>query len=56
MSTKTLIWVGMFVGSFIGGYIPALWGVDVLSMTSIIFSTLGGIGGIFGGYYLSKLL
>lgn len=56
MPTKTLIWIGMIIGSFVGSYIPTLWGVDVLSMASIIFSTLGGIGGIFVGFYISKMM
>ena len=52
MSTKTLIWIGMIVGSAIGGYLPLLWGGDLLSFSSLILSTLGGIGGIWLGYRL----
>jgi hypothetical protein len=54
MSTKTLIWIGMFVGSAIGGYLPVLWGGDLLSFAGLILSTLGGIGGIWLGYRLGE--
>ena len=40
----------MTAGSIAGGYLPALWGADVLSFTSVISSTVGGILGIWLGY------
>ncbi len=53
MSTKTLIWIGVFVGGTIGAYIPALWGnYDVLSLSSIFFSMIGGLAGIWLGWKL----
>lgn len=53
---KFIIGIGMFVGSTIGSYIPALWGGSVLSFTSIIFSVIGGLVGIWLGYRVSKYL
>ncbi len=53
MSQKSIILIGMFIGSSLGGLIPALWGADLLSFSSIIFSTLGGLIGIWLGYKLS---
>jgi hypothetical protein len=50
MSKKTLIWVGLTVGSAIGGYLPALWGGDLISLSSVVFSAAGGIVGIWLGY------
>ncbi len=47
MSTKTLIWIFVSVGSIVGGYIPALWGDSVFSYASLIGSGIGGILGIF---------
>ncbi|MCB8932860.1 MAG: hypothetical protein M9921_03505 [Fimbriimonadaceae bacterium] len=41
-----LIWLGMFVGSTVGGYAPMLFGADMLSMWSIVGSFVGGIAGI----------
>jgi hypothetical protein len=46
MSTKTLYYIAVFIGSAIGAYIPALWGVGVFSFTSVLFSGLGAILGI----------
>ncbi|BBD67413.1 hypothetical protein NIES4072_52920 [Nostoc commune NIES-4072] len=53
---KFIIGIGMFVGSTIGSYIPALWGGTVLSFTSIFFSVIGGLVGIWLGYRVSKYL
>lgn len=53
MNTK-FIWLGLFVGSTVGGLIPALWGDSALSFTSIILSAIGGIVGIYYGYRLSE--
>ncbi|MGC9603159.1 MAG: hypothetical protein ABSF47_01665 [Minisyncoccia bacterium] len=50
MSRKTLVWLGLFIGSTIGSFIPELWGSDVLSFSSIILSALGGLAGIWIGF------
>lgn len=55
MNSKSIIWVGMFVGSAIGGYIPMIWGGSLLSFTSIILTAVGGIIGIYLGFKISKL-
>jgi hypothetical protein len=49
MDRKRLIWIGLTVGSIVGGYLPALWGGDLLSFTSLILSAAGGIAGIWLG-------
>ncbi|HXJ83298.1 MAG TPA: hypothetical protein VMS64_32020 [Candidatus Methylomirabilis sp.] len=54
MGRKSLIWAGMVVGSAVGGYLPALWGGDLLSFTSLILSGVGGIIGIWLGYRFSE--
>ena len=46
--------MGMTVGSLIGGYIPVLFGVDLFSFTSIIFSAIGGIAGIWVSYKMTE--
>lgn len=53
---KLLIGIGMFAGSTIGSYVPALWGGSLLSLSSILFGVIGGIIGIWLGYQLSKYL
>lgn len=53
MSKKTLIWIGIFVGSTIGSYLPVLWGdAGFFSFSSIIFSTIGGLVGVYIGFKL----
>ena len=56
MPAKTLVFLGMIVGSIIGGYLPALFGVSLLSYTSIITSTVGGFLGMWVGFKLSQWL
>ncbi len=51
---KLIIGLGAFVGSSIGGYIPVLWGGSMFSFVSILFSLIGGIGGIVLGYRAAK--
>ena len=47
MDRTKLIWLLVFVGGLIGSYIPALWGSSVFSMSSILFSGIGSIVGIW---------
>jgi len=44
---KKSIYLGMIVGSVVGGYIPAIWGAGLFSFSSIIFGAIGGITGIW---------
>jgi hypothetical protein len=50
---KQAVWVGMLVGSAVGGFISRLWGAGLVSFSSIIFTALGGFLGIWLGYKLS---
>jgi hypothetical protein len=50
MSKKALIWIGLMIGSGVGGYVPVLWGGDLISFSSVILSAVGGIVGIWLGY------
>lgn len=45
--SKSLIYLGMFVGSTIGTYTPMIFGIDPFSVTSLITGAIGGIIGIF---------
>lgn len=54
MNSRGLIWLGLFIGSTIGGYIPSLWGASFLSFSSVILSAVGGVIGIWLGYKLSR--
>ena len=53
MDTK-LIWLGMFVGSVAGGYIPMLWGEGAFSLSAVFTSGAGGILGIWLAWKISR--
>jgi hypothetical protein len=54
MNTKAFVWIGLSVGSFIGGMIPTFWGAGAFSFSSVISSSIGGIIGIYIGFKLGK--
>jgi uncharacterized membrane protein YeaQ/YmgE (transglycosylase-associated protein family) len=54
MSRKSMIMLGMIIGSFAGGYMPILLGADALSLTSLLGSVAGGILGIWLAYMLTR--
>jgi hypothetical protein len=43
--------VGRFalVGTILGGLVPECWGASALSLSSLSFSVLGGIAGVWFG-------
>jgi hypothetical protein len=43
------------VGTFLGGYVPSLWGGSPFSLASIVCAALGGIAGIWLGVRLSSV-
>jgi hypothetical protein len=51
---KSFIWLGLFVGSTIGGMVPMLWGGSALSISSVFFGAVGGILGIWAGYRIGE--
>ncbi|MES2059664.1 MAG: hypothetical protein V4438_01385 [Patescibacteria group bacterium] len=54
MTTNPMIWIGMTVGSLIGGFVPLLWGGDSFSFSGILWNAIGAIAGIYAGYRLSN--
>jgi hypothetical protein len=54
MGRKSLVWIGMTVGSALGGYLRVLWGGDLFSFSSLILSGVGGILGIWLGDRFSE--
>ncbi len=51
---KRTIWLGLFVGSTIGGYVPLLWGADLFSFSSIFFSAAGALLGIWVAFRMQS--
>lgn len=54
--SKTIIWMGMIVGSIIGGYIPVIFGSSLFSYASLFGNSIGAIIGIIISYKLSKAM
>ena len=54
MSRKSMIMLGMMVGSFAGGYLPSLLGADSFLMTALFTSAAGGILGIWIALSLTR--
>jgi hypothetical protein len=44
---QTRIWLGVLIGSAIGGFIPDLWGTGLLSYSSVLLSGIGGFAGLW---------
>lgn len=53
MSAKIIISLSVLICSTIGGYVPVLFGSQMLSMSSLIGNGIGGIIGLIIGYKLS---
>jgi hypothetical protein len=44
------IWLGVLIGSSLGGWVPELWGAGLFSYSSVLFSGIGGFVGLWIGY------
>jgi hypothetical protein len=57
MGSKTLIWIGLFIGSTVGGWLGALvGGGDWLSWQGLLGTTLGSFLGIYLGYKANQYI
>lgn len=54
MSAKSLIWLGFFLGSTLGSFVPLLWRAGPFSFSGIFLSAAGGVIGIWAGYKLGS--
>ena len=48
------IWIGIFIGSTIGGLIPELWGGDMISYSGVLLSGVGAFVGLWLGSRASR--
>jgi hypothetical protein len=53
--SRTFIWLGVLLGSSLGGYLPTLFGAGLFSGWSVLGSVAGGIGGVFAGNRLGRV-
>lgn len=54
MERSKLVWLGLAVGSTIGGFIPSIWNAGIFSMSGVFTTAIGGIAGIWLGWKLGE--
>jgi hypothetical protein len=54
MESKRIIYIGMFLGGMLGGYIPTVFGTQYFSMWSIFGNAIGALFGIYIAFKLSR--
>ncbi|MES2214022.1 MAG: hypothetical protein V4465_01325 [Patescibacteria group bacterium] len=54
MDTKKAVWFGMFLGSTVGQFVPALWGAGTFSFSSVFTSAAGAILGIYIAFKMTR--
>ena len=50
---RSAIWIGILIGSTVGGFVPALWGGDLISYSGLLWSGVGAFAGLWIGYKMS---
>jgi predicted MFS family arabinose efflux permease len=50
---RSAIWIGILIGSTIGGLIPSLWGDGMFSYSSVLLSGAGAFLGLWAGYKIA---
>jgi hypothetical protein len=40
-------WIAILIGSTIGGFVPALWGGEMLSVAGVLWSGIGALAGLW---------
>jgi uncharacterized protein YcfJ len=51
---RSTIWIGILIGSTIGGLIPLLWGDGMFSYSSVLLSGAGAFVGLWIGAKISR--
>lgn len=52
--TKKMMYMGMFIGMALGGYVPSLWGSPSVSMSTVVGIGMGAIVGLWAGYRIAR--
>ena len=50
---RSLVMLCAVFGTFVGGFVPALWGNDGLGLQGLLFAAVGGVAGLWLGLRLS---
>ena len=50
---RSAIGLCALIGLTIGGFVPELWGASSFSLSSLLFSALGGVAGVWFGARLA---
>ena len=50
---RRIVWLFVGAGMIVGGFVPVLWGGSSLGFASLVFGTLGGVGGLWVGLKLT---
>jgi hypothetical protein len=50
---RRVIWLFVGFGMTVGGFVPLVWGGSALGFASLVFGTLGAVGGLWLGLKLS---
>jgi ABC-type cobalt transport system substrate-binding protein len=46
---RSVIGLCALVGSFVGSYVPTLWGASSLGVESLLFGAAGAVAGVIAG-------
>jgi hypothetical protein len=49
LQVRSAIWIGIFICSTLGGFIPELWGGEMLSYSGVLLSGVGALAGLWLG-------
>jgi predicted MFS family arabinose efflux permease len=49
---RARIWLGILIGSSVGGLTPELWGGDLISYSGVLLSGVGAFVGLWIAYKL----
>jgi hypothetical protein len=45
----------VLIGMTVGGFVPEAWGAGMFSLSSLLFSALGGLAGVWCGSHLANI-
>lgn len=51
--SRSVMGLLVLMGMTAGGFVPELWGAGSFSVSSLIFSALGGVAGVWAGVRLA---